>query len=202
MISRLLFGIFLAVALFPSLASGNPRGAPATLSCTGLFARNVTHASLVKAFGKHNVALLSVGVGEGETVKASVIFPRDKVRRFEILWIDEKRRRNPQEIRLGIDSRLRTAQGIGLKTTLAEVETLNGRPFTLWGFGWDYGGTTTDWHDGKLGTQPGGCTLELRFIQGTQTRADVSGERSFTSDDPGIRSAAPIVDGISLKYSQ
>lgn len=189
----------------PALAA--PRNAPGTrtpdkLACTGPFARNVTHASLVKAFGAHNVALLSVGVGEGETVKASVIFPRDKARRLEILWIDEKRRRNPQEIRLGIDSAWRIPQGIGRNTTLAEVEALNGKPFTLWGFGWDYAGTTTDWHDGKLSAQPGGCKLELRFVQGTQTDADISGERSFSSDDKGIRSAEPVVDALSLKYGE
>ncbi len=92
-----------AVLVCVCSAQAAPRNAPGVIACTGPFAKSVTHASLVKAFGARNVALLDVGTGEGETVKASVIFPRDAARRIEVLWIDEKARRNPAEIRTGVD---------------------------------------------------------------------------------------------------
>lgn len=192
----------LAVALLASSSDAAQRSAPNTLTCAGPFARDLTHASLEKAFGKRNVAVQSVGIGEGETVKASVVFPRDKARRLEIIWRNEKVRRNPHEIRLGIASAWRIPDGIGLNTPLAEVEQRNGRPFTFSGFGWDYGGTTIDWQGGKLASQPGGCTLELRFMQTATTNADIDGDRSFSSDDPGMRAAAPVVEGLSLKYGE
>ncbi len=196
--------VCLALMLPASSADAAPRKAPGVLTCTGPFARSMSHASLVKAFGANNIAVQSVGTGEGETDKASVIFPRDKARRIEVLWRDDKRRRNPAEIRLGVASAWQTAQGIRRGTPLAEVETLNGKPFKLYGFGFDYGGTVTDWKGGTLARQDGGCLLILRFMmrENADNAAIYGEERSFNSDDAGMRTAAPIVDAVSLQYGE
>jgi hypothetical protein len=181
-----------------------PKKPEPVIACTGPFTKSATHASLVKAFGRRNVALLDVGTGEGETVKASVIFPRDAARRIEVLWIDETRQRNPAEIRTGVASTWRTAQGIRRGMTLGEIEALNGRPFKLYGFGFDYGGTTLDWNGGALATQPGGCTLTLRFTmrEGADNDAIYGGEQSFMSDSEGMRKATPVVDAVELRYGE
>jgi hypothetical protein len=42
--------------------------------------------------------------------------------------------------------------------------------------------------------------LWLRFDQTQRTDADIDGERSFSSDDAGMRSAQPVVDEISLRF--
>jgi hypothetical protein len=181
-------------------AHAAPRETPRILECTGPFARNATHASLVKAFGPGNVTVQKVGIGEGETVTASVIFPRDKARRVEVLWIDEKRRRKPSEIRVSTGSRWRTAQGVAVGMPLAEVESINGKPFLMYGFGWDYGGTANEWQEGALAAKSGECVLWLRFDQTQRTDADIDGERSFSSDDAGMRSAKPVVDEIMLRF--
>jgi hypothetical protein len=186
--------------LLASPAHTAPRETPRILGCTGPFTHQATHASLVKAFGAPNVVVAKVGIGEGETVTASVIFPRDKARRVEVLWIDEKRRRKPSEIRVITGSRWQTAQGVAVGASLAEVETINGKPFRLYGFGWDYGGTSLNWQDGLLATQPGGCLLQLRFDQTAATDADIVGERGFSSDDQGMRSAQPRVWEIALRF--
>ena len=154
----------LVLLLAASAASAAPKKPDPVVACTGPFATGVSHARLVKAFGKRHVAIAQVGTGEGETVTASVVFPRDKARRIEVLWIDEKRQRRASEIRTGVDSTWRTTQGIRRGMSLREVEALNGRPFELYGFGFDYGGTTLDWKGGALATQAGGCTLTLRFM--------------------------------------
>jgi hypothetical protein len=186
-----------------SSTNAAPRGTEAPLTCAGPFARNAMHASLVKAFGKSNVVLRDVGIGEGETVKASVIFPRDKARHIEVLWISEKARRNPSEIRVGDGSAWRTTHGVAAKMSLAEVEALNGKPFRLYGFGFDYGGTVLDWEGGRLAARDGGCTLSLRFTM--REAADNSGiygeERSFMSDDAAMSRAAPVVEAISLRFA-
>jgi hypothetical protein len=181
-----------------------PRKAPGVLTCTGPFARSMSHASLVKAFGANNVAVQTVGTVEGETEKVSVIFPRDKTRRIEVLWRDDKRRRNPVEIRLGVASTWQTAQGIRRGTPLSEVEALNGRPFKLYGFGFDYGGMVIDWNGGRLAARENGCALSLRFTmrENADNAAVYVGEQSFSSDDAGMQKAAPIVDALSLEYGE
>lgn len=40
--------------------------------------------------------------------------------------------------------------GVRIGTSLAELNRLNGKPFKLSGFGWDYGGSITDWQGGAL----------------------------------------------------
>ena len=181
-----------------------PRKAPGVLTCTGPFARSMSHASLVKAFGANNVAVQTVGTVEGETEKVSVVFPRDKTRRIEVLWRDDRRRRNPAEIRLGVASTWQTAQGIRRGTPLAEVEALNGRPFRLYGFGFDYGGMVIDWNGGRLAARENGCTLSLRFTmrENADNAAVYVGEQGFSSDDAGMQKAAPVVDALSLEYGE
>jgi hypothetical protein len=181
-----------------------PKTPALVVACTGPFAKSMTHASLVKAFGRGNVAIEQVGIGEGETVTASVIFPRDAARRIEVLWIDEKRRRNPSEIRTGVESAWRTAQGLRRGMTLEQVGALNGRPFKLYGFGFDYGGTTLDWNGGALATPAGGCTPSLRFMmrEGADNAGVHVGEQDFMSDDAAMRRAAPVVDAVGLRFGE
>jgi hypothetical protein len=194
----------LALLFVASPALAAPKKPVQVIACTGPFAKGVTHASLVKAFGANNVAIQRVGTGEGETQVASVVFPRDKARRIEVLWIDETRRRNPSEIRTGVESTWRTTHGIRRGMTLSEIEALNGRPFKLYGFGFDYGGTTLDWNGGTLDKQAGGCTLTLRFTmrEGADNAAVYVGEQSFMSDDEGMRKAAPVVDAVGLRFGE
>ena len=194
-----------ALALLSAASAGAaPKTPGQVVACTGPFAKGATHAGLAKAFGKPHVAILEVGTGEGETAKASVIFPRDKARRIEVLWKNERARRDPAEIRTGVDAQWSTAQGIRRGMTLAEIEGLNGRPFELYGFGFDYGGTTLDWKGGALEKQPGGCTLTLRFaMRESAENAGIYGEeRSFLSDDAAMRKAAPVVDAVTLTYGE
>lgn len=194
----------LAFLLSATLADAAPKKPEPAIACTGPFAKSATHASLVKAFGPRHVAIAQVGIGEGETVTASIVFPREKSRRIEVLWIDENRRRNPSEIRTGVASTWRTAQGLRRGMTLSEVEALNGRPFKLYGFGFDYGGTTLDWNGGALAAPAGGCTPVLRFTmrEGADNAGVYVGEQSFMSDDEGMRKAAPVVDAVGLRFGE
>jgi len=189
----------LLLALLAAPAHSAPRDA-GTLKCTGPFAREATHDGLVKAFGKGNVTSERVSVGEGEMARATVVFARDRTRRLEVFWRDAKKRRGVSEVRTSTGSTWRAPQGIAVGMALAEVERINGKPFLLAGFGWDYGGTATDWQGGALATQDGGCRLMLRFEQTQQTHADIDGDRDIASDDAGMRSAAPVVEEMSLRF--
>lgn len=176
-----------------------------TIECTGVFAKDVTHEKLVTAFGAANVVFEDVDGAEGEKIKASVIFPRDPARRVEFIWGNEAKRTDPL-IRIQGKSGWIAPFGIRLGTPVEEVEKINGKPFVVSGFGWDYGGTVTDWKGGKLAGQlPGGCVMALMFEVGPNPPArayrQVSGDSvQAPSNSPNIRAVKPFVSAISLSF--
>ena len=90
----------------------------------------------------------------------------------------------------------KTTQGITIGTTLSEVEKLNGKPFELYGFGWDYGGYVSDWQDGQLAAQG----LSIRFEPGAdgETVMELIGDVTISSDNPAMRQVIAIVGEITL----
>ncbi len=170
------------------------------LACTAPFARNATAESIATAFGHANVTTEEVDAGEGEKEKITVLFAKDPAQRLEIFWQNNDGKRSIAQIRVGTGSSWRTPQGLAIGMALAEVEKINGKPFLLSGFGWDYGGTTRGWQNGKLATQPGNCFLMLRFNPTKPTKANIEGDREIPSANAGMRSAAPVVELIALHY--
>src|SRR5688572_845961 len=111
-----------------AIASASPAAAKDIVSCTGGFARDASHASVVRAFGANNVVYRRVHVPDAEEdLRASVIFARDQGRKVEILWSDRKARRRPYMVTFGPG--WRTAEGITVGATLDAVETINGGAF-------------------------------------------------------------------------
>ncbi|MFC4173371.1 hypothetical protein ACFOYU_15100 [Microvirga sp. GCM10011540] len=154
------------------------------LKCEGPFARNAGHEQLVSAFGEANVAKEIVHE-EGMEIKASVVFPDDPEKRLEVIWWDEEASRQPSIVRtLGTGWSL--PKGVRVGMPLNEVEAANGRPFLLYGFGWDYGGTISDWKGGALARLPGDCNPFAIFSpeqsSGEDARLKVSGDSEFGSD--------------------
>jgi hypothetical protein len=171
------------------------------VSCTGPFARDASHAALLKTFGAKNVTFTELPFPAEET-NGTVIFPNDKARRIEIIWKNERARRNPVMVTFG--PAWRTAEGIAIESPLAAVEKMNGRPFTLSGFEHDGAGTVYSWKGGALAKRPGGCTLVVRFgirdgIPGAALDK-VSGDRGFSSRDPGMVAVKPGVRQIAISY--
>jgi hypothetical protein len=153
------------LALSSSAASAESAASSRLIKCEGPFGRNAGHSDLVKAFGSKNVVDQEIDGVEGQKIKASVLYPDDPKARLEFVWSDEKARRRPTLIRATDQSAWATANGIRIGTALAEIEQINGKPFKLSGFDWDYGGRVTDWQDGKLSKpQPGGCLLGVDFV--------------------------------------
>jgi hypothetical protein len=78
------------------------------------------------------------------------------------------------------------------------VEQLNGRPFKLWGFGWDYGGWISDWNGGAF--QPAdGCMTRVRFEPGAEN-VNAQGDGEFQSDSDAMRAASPRVVTFALVF--
>jgi hypothetical protein len=119
-----------------------------------------------------------------------------------VRWLDSSRR-EPRSIRV-LGTAWKTDDGIRLGTTLKELEQLNGRPFTLAGFGWDYSGTVYGWNGGELGARlerPGRVLLRLA----PQPNADdgaVLGEGGFPSNDPAMQALNPTVYDIIVEFAE
>ncbi len=196
-------GAHAALAAF--LATGvAAQGTPALriVDCRGPFVRDSSHARLVAAFGARNVRYQKVHGAEGEKLWASVLHPGDAKARLEFIWDDGRRR---PSMRIENVSTWRSANGIHIGMTLAEVERINGGPFGLTGFGWDYGGHVLDWRGGALSRPlPGGCQVAIDFYPADDApRASfdkVTGEDTFASDNPDMRATRAIVGALVIYY--
>lgn len=88
-------------------------------------------------------------IGEGFCVPGALLFA-DTDDELEIAWQDSARTRISMVTARRTAGRWATPAGVRVGTTLAELEELNGGPFTLSGFGWDYGGGLGSWENGRL----------------------------------------------------
>jgi hypothetical protein len=169
--------------------------------CHPVFRTEMSHADLVMRFGRY-VELRKVHVPEDGLVEGTVIFPQQEARNIEIIWKNKKARNQPLSVTFR--RAWRTQEGVGVGTTLAEVEKINGRPFRLSGFDWDFGGTVTDWHGGKLDQKRGACRLVIRFgisdDLSVRTHLAVSGDKDFSSRDRRMVAAQPVVREIALIF--
>lgn len=196
----------LASILFLALPAAAQEAASPVLSCTGPLGADTSHAKLVAAFGKDNVVWTRVDGAEGEKIGATVLYPKDAKKRLEFFWADDKKREKLSSIRPARDNKIGAQNGVRPGLTIAEVEKLNGKPFALSGFDWDYGGSVTDWKGGELDKPaPGGCIVSVRFAvpSGVPDKAAsaVAGDREFASNAPEMKAAKPIVDSIAFGWS-
>ncbi len=161
-------------------------------------AAKCTQADVLAAYGD-SARLDSVYLVEGLFGPGVVVFPNSSRNMLEIYWdpaIDPLR---PAFIRVTGDggSDWKTDRGISIGTPIAEVERINGNPFELYGFGWDYGGLVTDWKGGALNSN-----LGLRFHLQTEKEipAEVQGETILSSDDNTARGLNPVVAVMELSF--
>jgi hypothetical protein len=158
---------------------------------------------LVAAYGAAAVRAADVPLGEGETAPGTEVFGADSARRFLVTWRDTLERRGPDRVELSGDSTLwQSAGGVTLGIPLARLEEINGGPFTLLGFGWDYGGTVAAWDGGTLASWEGRAFVSLappEAMYGDSAYRAVLGDRPFASSTPAMRALAPRVRRIVVR---
>ena len=82
-----------------------------------------------------------------------------------------------------------------MKASLRELEESNGRPFEFRGFGWDRGGTVTDWRGGRLE----GVGARLNYAT---ERLGSDGLPEELRGDVPVRSDAEALDNLDLRVSE
>lgn len=134
-----------------------------------------------------------------------------------VLWTDSAKQARPSAVKLILNvdpasaktrgkSRWKTANGVRLGLTISEIEKLNGKPFKLYGFEWDFGGSVTDWQKGKLQAPGKEMYLTMSFGYTDPSPAQqaaigkVSGDAEFLSSNPAMRQLNPIVQQIFVRF--
>jgi hypothetical protein len=169
-----------------------------------IIAAQSSEAELRERFGAGAIDATRIELGEGETAPGTLLFPRDSLRRAEIVWQDTIARQQPARIILrGDHSRWQVGPGISLSTTLNELEQFNGKPFTLAGFGWDYAGVVTNWNGGALDSSLTGVKLYLDPGPAQYESAPYSqvlGDQDYSSDLPAMHQLSPKVRTIFVEF--
>jgi hypothetical protein len=175
--------------------------APQALTCSSPVKPTDTARTLRQRYGAQAVAM-DVPGGEGQIVRALVLWPRDKARRLEVFFDDDAMRKLGSVLIRSRGSRWRIAR-LGVGSSLAEVVRANGRAVKVGGFGWDYGGGV-DRLGGKLTRLPGGCAVGLTMDIGegvTNPPDGIFGDGvQLPSGDPRLRAARPYVTDIYVSW--
>lgn len=172
----------------------------------GPVTRESSEAELRQRYGPSVVESTRIDIGEGETAAGTVLYPADSLRRAEIVWQDSVHRRRPARLILRGERTLwKLDHGISLGTNLQELERLNGWPFTLAGFGWDYAGVITDWKGGALDSSLAGIKLYLDpgpAQYESKAYSQVLGDQDYDSSLPPMQQLNPHVGMIFVDFER
>lgn len=206
MIARLsLLALSLAlVAGQPLLAKDKVKSDPSgeVVSCEGVYGRLSSEALVKETFGAENVETGMVYGPEGIEMLATTVYADDPERTMQFGWWDEEKREYPSYVDLSPSQA--SPQGVKLGMSVAEVEAINGAPFTVGGFWWDYGGNGII-EEGALANPDAGCGTYIRFAPSEDYPEDldvtaVSGEVTVPSSEPLLEQLDVRVQTLSIGY--
>jgi hypothetical protein len=196
------FAMLRSALLLPILLCSAPAFA-ADITCEGAFGVDTSEARLKEVYGAENVVTGDVDGPEGTTMLATEVFPDDPQKRMMFVWWNEETLTDVSYVELPPGD---SVAGVKLGMTVKEVEAINGEPFSMTGFWWDYGGFA-GFQSGTLAELPGGCMIQLSFNPGVSDYPasldvePVSGDRQVDSTEPLLETLDVRVDSISLGYA-
>jgi hypothetical protein len=174
----------------------------AELACEGVFGIDTSEARFVETFGRENVITGEVPGPEGTTMIGTTVYPGDPEREFQAVWWDEETLTDLSFVT--VPAADTAPGGLRLGMSLEEIEALNGEPFTILGFSWDYGGSAS-FQSGKLSGLPGGCHLSLMFeptveLPAGTDSAPIEGDIEVLSTLPLLRQVEPRIAELMFGY--
>ncbi|MGF1457593.1 MAG: hypothetical protein ACFBSG_01055 [Leptolyngbyaceae cyanobacterium] len=148
---------------------------------------DTNRADLAAQFGESALTDTEIPVGEGFTEFGTRVND-DLPTAFAVIWVDASQSAPATAQAFG--PAWQTVEGIGVGTTFAELQQILGA-FSLYGFGWDYGGTIV-LEGSNLSEYYGSLILRLQPADPStrQTEAAafeaVQGDRLIASSDPNL----------------
>ena len=177
-----------------------------------------SEASLIRLLGKANVVRDTIYTVEGQFEIGTTLY-RHTADQAQVLWRDKTHFARPETVLIrpardennallpGEPSRWTTADGLRVGSTLREVEKINGSPFSLYGFEWDYGGQSSGWKGGSLQTKDGKTFIGATFgfdkeVPDNQQAffESMMGDSEFLSNNPAMQQLNPTVQTLSIFF--
>lgn len=198
-----LAALIVGLASVPAAAKTKPATQNEEIACTGVFGPDSSAALVIETFGAKNVVTGIVPGPEGTELLATTVFGKDPNRKLEFVWFDEENLTHLSNVELSPE--LTAPGGVRIGMTVAEVEALNGEPFKVGGFWWDYGGNGII-ESGNLADTDEGCYLAIRFAPSETFPSNidttkVAGEVQVPSDEPLLQRIDTRVQVLSLGYA-
>jgi lycopene beta-cyclase len=162
----------------------------------GMITGSTSEEELREVVDHESIVRSEIEVGEGFCYPGTVLFPGSPDR-LEVTWQDTGRL-SPAIVRIDAPgAHWQTEGGIGIGSTLRELEEANGGPFLFLGFGWDYGGRVSDWLGGRMTPpevegRPGlvvvmeADSLGLFLERGDPVAHGLAGDHEMASDQVGL----------------
>ena len=175
---------------------------PRVVACAGVFAKESNHVKLATFFGADNITWTQVDGPDATKLNASVLYPKDPKRRLEVLWNSEASRSDTQLIVINGQSTWTGPKGLKVGMTLAALEKLNGKPFTMKGFKGENGGQVTGWAGGALANLPNGCKVGVRLAPDPKAPTPPAGQDDVLLSDADFVSNVPAIKPLSPKIAE
>jgi hypothetical protein len=163
-----------------------------------------TLASLRSQYGEANVVESELPGAEGETAQGWIIFPNDPEKKL-MIYTDES---NSHPGALMVDeanSKWHLSNTIKMGSDSTALRALNNKPFSFYGFSWDYGGVITDWNSGELIKKTAnGAQINIHLCPPENPNLPENfllGDSIFSSDNPWVIKFPPIVCKLGLYFT-
>lgn len=163
----------------------------------GRIKANFNSSDIYKTFGKENVSETEIGLGEGETKKGLLVFPKTN-NEIQVLFQGNEEMTKLESIRIkGTNSKWKTDAGIKVGSSLEELVAANGKDFKFYGFEWDYAGKLANWNGGKLNDK---LSVFLEATNEEPVFPHLVGDKEILSSNEKAREAGLKVNSILINF--
>ena len=163
----------------------------------GLITSSSTEGDIIYAYGKENVTRGEIGLGEGETTMATIVFPLSE-NELLIRWVEGQAYKKIESINImNAGANWKTSQGITIGTTLEQLLSINKKSFNFTGFEWDYAGGVMDWNGGSIDKN---LKITMEPTKEEAVFPDLLGDTIFSTDHPKAKEAGLRVASFKIVF--
>lgn len=167
----------------------------------GLITSSTTKSALNKLYDKENIRETVIFSYEGIDIKGTEVIFDNTADNITIEWNDGNL--TPKIIRIkNLNSNWKTKEGVGIGSTIKEVEKANGKPFTIYGYEIDayLAGTVKNWNSGNLQ----GLNLQFKITKEipVEVYMKMMGDRGILSNNPLLEKAGLQVENITVEFNK
>jgi hypothetical protein len=174
----------------------------------GPITANTVRGDLKGLFPQATLAEDELELDEGMVFPATFVAREKQPESLAIVWTTKAADAHPKQIymcrgRRRGECKWHTAE-LSVGTKLSDIEKINGKPFSIHGFGWGYGGDVESWDGGKL--EKLACLQNLTVSMDgerrdgefttpitSEERNSFSGNRSIPTTNPALRKLNPAI---------